>query len=415
MERSDRTILRDLARKVAEIAALPIQQERVQLIKDLNSLRESRPVVLSSPEGAWKELVPVSHLECRSPLARQWERDLRMSICRHELIPADNPILGVIKVPWEIHHGDSGMTTKFIGQDAFDRDEGSLTWDPPIKEFKDLQKLHFRQVAIDRDQSQRNEDLARDVFEDILAVRRHCPLWWSYGLTESLVYLRGLEQVMIDMYENPAFLKELMTFIRDQALGELEMYEREGVLTLNNTGADVVTNGLGATDELPADDFAGTVRLRDLWVMAESQELSGVGPEQFYEFALQFQLPIINRFGLCAYGCCEPLDRKYDLIIEHIPNLRRVSVAPWADKALAAEKLGEKFIYSWKPNPAAICSPKPFFELAEQEIRHVLDVAKGCHLQIMLADTMTLHGEPQRLTRYLNLARELIDRWLSAS
>jgi len=414
IQKKERTLLRELARKVADIAALPIQQERLQLVKDLNALREPRPVILSSPEGAWKELVPESALLCQHPLARNWERSLRMAICRHELIPADNPILAVMKINWELRLGDWGVTTKFIGTEAFDRDEGSMTWDPPIKTFDDFKKLHSRTVEIDYEGTSRKEELARDVFADILEVRRRFPLWWSYGLTETLIYLRGLQQVMIDMYENPTFLKDLMAWIRDQVTSELEMYQREGVLTLNNGGDDVVTNGLGATDELPADDFDGNVRLKDLWVMAESQELSGVGPEQFNEFALQFQLPIIKRFGLCAYGCCESLDLKYDLIMKHIPNLRRVSVGPWADKALAAEKLGDRYIYSWKPNPAAICSPKPFFDLAEKEIRHALDVTRGGHLQIMLADTMTLRGQPERLARYINLARKLIDESLVA-
>jgi len=417
VEQSDRTILRDLAREVAEIAALPIQQERAGLLTDLNSLRAVRPVVLASVEGAWKELAPVADLRCKNELARHWERELRMALCRHEHIPSDNPIMGVIKVGWGISRGPSGVTTEFIGTDAFDRDEGSMTWDPPIKEFADLDKLHLPEIVIDRDRAQREEDLAREVLGEFMEIRRSSPLRWSYGLTERLIFLRGLEQVMIDMYENPRFLKELMAFIRDEAIAELELFEREGVLALNNTAADVVTNGLGATDELPGDDFAGHVRLKDLWVMAESQEFSGVGPDQFNEFALQFQLPILKRFGLCAYGCCEALDLKYDLLIEHLPNLRRVSVGPWADKALAAEKLAGNYIYAWKPNPAVICSPRPFYDQAEQEISHVLDVtrAHGCHLQIMLADTMTVRNEPQRFTRYIDLARELIDRSLSAS
>ncbi len=410
MEQKDRQILRELAKQVAEIAALPIQQERVKLLTDLNSLRAQRPVVLASVEGAWKELAPVSELQCTHELARHWERELRMSLCRHKHIPSDNPILGVIKIPWVTHRGDSGVSTEFIGTEAFNRDEGSMTWDAPIKEFSDLKKLRVREITIDREATQAIEDLANDVLGDLITFRRHAPLNWSYGLTERLIYLRGLQQTMLDMYLNPEFLKELIAFIRDEALASLELFEREGVLELNNTGADGVTNGIGATDELPAADFDGTVRLKDMWVMAENQEFSEVGPEQFNEFALQFQLPILKRFGLVAYGCCESLDKKYDLLFDNLPNLRRVSVGPWADKALAAEKLAGNYIYAWKPNPAVICSPTPFYDQAAKEISHVLDVtrANGGQLQIMLADTMTVRGEVERFTRYINIARELI-------
>jgi hypothetical protein len=405
---SEQHLLRELARRVAEIAALPIQVERLRLVSDLNSLREKRPVVLSSPEGAWDELVPEASLQCTDALMRAWERDLRQAICRHEWIPADNPILGIIRVPWVIRVGDLGVRTETIGKAAFDRNQGSQAWTAPIRNREDLTKLHFPEIEIDFEQTRADEKLAQEIFGGMLPVRRRFPQWWSYGLTERLLYLRGLQQVLVDLYDNPSLLHDLMAFLRDEALYELETCEREGVLTLNNGGDDVITNGLGATYELPAPGFSGTVRLQDLWVMAESQELGCVGPEHFREFALEYQLPIVTRFGLCAYGCCEPMDRKYDLIIGNIPNLRRVSVSPWADKRLAAEKLADRFIYSWKPNPALLCAPTPFFDAIERDIRETLEVTRGCHLQIMLADTMTLRGEPERLRRWLTIARQAI-------
>jgi hypothetical protein len=266
-------------------------------------------------------------------------------------------------------------------------------------------KLHFPSIKVDQEQTDRNVELAEEVFGDILRVRRKCPMRWSYGLTEHLIYLRGFEQVLIDLYENPQLLHDIMTFLRDETLHELDTLEREGVLTLNNGQDDVVTNGYGATDELPLPDFDGRVRLKDLWVMAEGQEFVSVGPKQFDEFALQYQLPVIQRFGLCAYGCCEPLDTKFDLLIQSIPNLRRLSVAPWADKRLAAEKIKDKYVYCWKPNPSYVCAPKPDFEAAEEDAQNTLEAAKDCHVQIMLADTATLHNEPERLTRWIEMFR----------
>ena len=46
MSPDERNLVRELARRVAEIAALPIQTERIQLWKDLNALRPQRAMVL---------------------------------------------------------------------------------------------------------------------------------------------------------------------------------------------------------------------------------------------------------------------------------------------------------------------------------------------------------------------------------
>jgi hypothetical protein len=115
----------------------------------------------------------------------------------------------------------------------------------------------------------------------------------------------------------------------------------------------------------------------------------------------------MNRFGLVDYGCCEPLDHKFDLLIKHIPRLRSVSVSPWCNRRLAAEKLGNRYVYVWKPNPSRICSPTPDFDAAEQDIRETLAIARECCLVIVMKDTSTFHNEPNRITRWTDLASRL--------
>ena len=132
-----------------------------------------------------------------------------------------------------------------------------------------------------------------------------------------------------------------------------------------------------------------------------------VGPDQFDEFVLQYQLPLLRRFGLVDYGCCEPLDRKYDLLMQKIPNLRWLAVQRWADRALAAEKIGADYVYVYKPNPAPICTPTPDWDDAEKDIRDTLEVARDCPLHIVMKDTHTFCSQPERITRWTNLASRL--------
>ncbi|HAU37655.1 MAG TPA: hypothetical protein DCX07_08050, partial [Phycisphaerales bacterium] len=300
----DREILRTLAKRIAKIAALPVQQERITLWKAHNALRSQRPMVLFFPEGAWRELLPDGSLQCEDRFCRSLERGLRQRIYQHEHNHGDHPIEAALHVPPVRRMGDYGLPIVEQRTEAL----GAAHWDPPIKRPEDVRKLHIRRIEVDHDETARQLALAGELVGDLLEVRLRGSMRWSNGLTGTLIRLRGLDQMMLDMYDDPPLLHEIMTVLRDDALNEWETCEREGVLSLNNGPEDYVgSGGVGAIEELPADGFDGKVRLRDLWALGESQELVGVGPEMFYEFALQYQLPILNRFGLVCYGCCEPL------------------------------------------------------------------------------------------------------------
>ena len=69
-----------------------------------------------------------------------------------------------------------------------------------------------------------------------------------------------------------------------------------------------------------------------------------MGPAQHDEFVLQYQLRMLKRYGLNAYGCCEPYNYKYGMLAK-VPRLRRVSVSPWSDTNLAAENLVDHCIF----------------------------------------------------------------------
>ena len=132
-------------------------------------------------------------------------------------------------------------------------------------------------------------------------------------MTWTLIRLRGLEQFMLDMIEHPDELHRLMAFLRDGHLAKLEWLEQNELLSLNNDGTYVGSGGFGWSHRATAAGLCGHVRARDMWGFAESQETVGVSPTMFAEFVLPYQLPILERFGLNCYGCCEPLDARWRL------------------------------------------------------------------------------------------------------
>ncbi len=201
-----------------------------------------------------------------------------------------------------------------------------------------------------------------------------------------------------------------MEILRDGHLAKLDFLEASNLLP-DNTDMYVGSGGFGYTTRLPQKDFTGRTRLKDMWGFCESQETVSVDPELFAEFVLPYQMPILERFGLNCYGCCEGLDSRWDYI-KHIPNLRRVSVSPWADEAKMAEQLGSDYIWSRKLNPAKLAMADMDTGSIRAELRSALDVstANNCVIELLMKDNNTLGHNPQNVIDWCRIAKEEIER-----
>ena len=221
----------------------------------------------------------------------------------------------------------------------------------------DLKKLHSPAVEIDWETTNGCLAIAKDVFGDLLTVRLKGPWWWSLGLTYLAATFRGLQNMLCDFVENPDGLKELLSIISRGHLDKLDYLEANHLLSLNNDGTYVGSGGYGFSDQLPQPDMADHVRPCDMWGFTESQETVHVSPKMYAEFIFPCEKPIMDRFGLTCYGCCEPLHGRWETVKRH-HNLRRVSCSAWVNVEKMAEFLGDKYIFSFKPNPAALAVPE---------------------------------------------------------
>jgi hypothetical protein len=402
---AERALLWRLAEQVKAIAAQPAQQERRDLWYRHNQLASKRPMLLVFPEDSWVEILGEDQLELRDPFWRQQEWYLRHLIYRAEKLPDDFVIEPELWVTRVVRWGDWGLSTRFI-HSADNR--GSWVYDPPLKDPADLQKLRFPRVEVDEGSTQREYVALGEVFGDLLAVHIHCQLPQANLITEA-TSLRGIEQVLLDMHERPAWLHELMAFLTEGLLRGVRYLGANLYLTLNNRHHYTDSGGLGYTRELPGPDFDGVhVRPRDLWGFGVAQEFAGVGPRQHSEFLLDYQLRILEQCGLVAYGCCEPYTHKFAML-KRVPRLRRVSVSPWCDVEKAAANLEDKYILSWKANPAILVGG---FDPADvrRTIRQTLTVTRDCVPEIIMKDTFTLEGQPARLEEWCRIARAAIQQ-----
>jgi hypothetical protein len=403
LNQRDRLILRELAKQVADLAARPVEEEKRELWYRHNALEPTRPLVFCDPENGWNEILTPETLQCEGGLARAWEWHLRREVFWGAQMRDDKVIEPVFNVGHVYTETDWGLRETRIGGEG----GGSWRWEAPLKTYDDMDKLRFPQITVDYEATQELLQLAQETFGDILQVRLKTVWWWSFGMTQTLVYLRGLEQIMYDMVDCPDELHRLMAFLRDGHKARLDFLEQNGLLFLNNDGTYVGSGGFGWTHELPQPDFNGHVRPIDMWGFAESQETVGISASMFEEFIFPYQLSLLERFGLNCYGCCEPLDSRWH-VVEKFPRLRRVSMSPWANVEVMAERLGNRYIFSWKPHPGVLAADTFDEEFVRQTLRQGLNVLKknDCRVEIIMKDCHTIRHDPQRVTRWVQIAKE---------
>lgn len=402
----DRAILRGLAGHVSDLAMRPVEEQKRKLWYAHNNLKPGLPLIFCDPENGWNEIFTPDQIQCEGELAKQWEMVLRKEIFWGTQMGDDRVIEPYFNVGHVYTETDWGMHERKIGGDH----GGSYRWEAPLKSYDDFEKLQYPQITINNEATASLLELAESVLGDLLKVRLKTSWWWTLGMTWTLANIRGLEQLMLDMYDEPENLKRIMAFLRDGHLAKLDFLEKNGLLAGNWDGTYVGSGGFGYTHQLPQGDFDGRhVRTKDMWGFCESQETIGVSPEMFAEFIYPYQLPILERFGLNCYGCCEPLDKRW-ATIKDAPGLRRVSASSWANPETLGEQLGGKFIFSSKPNPTHLAEPVMREAEARAELDAILEAGQrhGCVMELIMKDNHTLGGNPLNAVNWCKMAREEI-------
>lgn len=409
---NDVSVLRDLAKQYAEIAGKEAQQERRNLWSRLNSLKPARPTVLATfgMHNVWcREMFGDHAMQCRDPFYREHERWLRMEVFRDSI--GDD----YIQEPWITQRAAvAGSWRCMFGVEEANtgvpEEGGSWQFDPPIKEWADVAKLRPVPHCVDEAETARRVARLQDAVGDILPVNvERGPLWQGFmaDLSTDLAGLRGLGQIMVDMYESPQELHNLLGLMREAVLAGQQAAEAAGDFQLTAHGNQAMTY----CEELewPRAN-SGPRKRKDLWCHSAAQEFTLISPKMHDEFLLQYQLPIIREFGLVAYGCCEDLTRKIDML-RQVPNLRIIAVTPRADVGKCAEQIGRDYVMSWRPNPAdMVC-----YGFDESRIRRIIgngmEAARGCIVTIHLKDVETVQGDPGRLAAWVKLVRSITDAY----
>ncbi|MHC4116829.1 MAG: hypothetical protein ACYSWO_04910 [Planctomycetota bacterium] len=408
----EKETLRRLAERKAEIAALPIQAAKRDMWTRMNRLEITKPMLWMN-ERPWHELGVYRQCECEGGFARFIEQKLRKEIYQWEHMPLDNVVENWIECPMVV--GDTGFGIEEVSEERHVNDGTiySHGFIPQIKEPKDIEKIKDPIVTHDLELTEARFAALDDAVGDIIPVaKRGVPHLW-FAPWDELIRWWGVQQALTDLALRPQMVRDIMDRLVEAYLCRLDQYIELNVLSMNNDNHRVGSGGYGYTDELPAKDYDGEhIRPIDLWGNGAAQIFSDVSPEMHAEFALQYEIRWMERFGLNYYGCCEPLHHKIDLL-KDVPNLRKISISPWADLDKAAEQMRGKYVISYKPNPAIFAEKQWDPARAGAELASSLEKMKGCCIEIIAKDLSTVQNEPQRLWQWSEMAAELTEEYAS--
>jgi len=375
--------------------------------------------------GTVDQYVRDAELECAHPVLRAVEATMLEHIHHFDEVGDDIVFEPYYRLGWDIRDTGWGVDVIQIpGPAAADGTSIGYTFNFPIKTPADVERLRPRQFSLDREGTLAKLQLLEDTFGDILPVvvgnydhfmtDEGAESWagnYFIGLTWQIYRFIGNDGLLTWVYESPETIHALMEYMVADRERQFGFLEEQGLIVPNTDNMLAGPRAYGYCSDLPAPD-AAPGKLSDLWCWAESQESTPISPAMFKEFVLPYMKRMTDRFGLVYYGCCEPQTDRLDMIIEAMPNLRSVSVTPWADFERTAEMLGSDYVFSRKPDPVPISGAEPHWERAEADLQRTYDAARrgDCNVELLFRDVYDVGGDRGRLKTWVELARKVFDR-----
>ena len=399
--------LRKLALEYYEQALSPINQERMVLHRAVNDLTMQRPVVLID-EIPFHELNFDGSLtiHCTDPVLQEVEGHLRRKLFQWKYFPADmilEPFIPVAKII-----NNTGIGIKADDDQIFFNEEkagiAAHMYRDQLSNPEDLEKIKLPVVTYDKEATMARYTKIAEAIGDLVPVRIVGHSCYS-APWDQIAEFRGVDSLLMDLVDRPEHTHNIVSKIYECEMSRLQQMEEQDLFELNPYNLHCTT---ALCSDLGKDYDGGKVLRKHVWGRGMAQIFSSVGPDMHEEFDIDYMKKLMEPFGLNYYGCCEPLDRKMH-VVEKLPNLRKVSITPWADVDVAAEAIGKKYVLANKPNPAAV-TLKLDEDALRKELGRTLAAVKrnGCSCDIVLKDISSAGHDVNNLIRWEQIAMELV-------
>lgn len=403
--------IRGLAEETNEYAHSDLMQKRRKDWTAHNSLHFTHPLVYVRAIP-FDEFMPESEYKCTSHLLRKLEREFLLNRYRMQL--DDDYIIE----PYYLMRAEfpKGQKEAPFGLPISLSEKvqvgGSSAYKPTLLEEEDTRKLFVPDYGIDEEKTRENYIQLKEILGDSLPVCvDYKPLLCDMGLMDvccPLAKMRGLEQLLWDVYDFPEWLEQVVGWMTEQVLRQIDQCASAGkFLKISHQN-----QAMPYSEELGGPENDGvSVQPSELWAFSSAQEMTMFGPEMFEQFMFRYQQKVLERFGLVAYGCCENITQKIP-VIKQLKNLRRIAVSPFSDTRSCAEQIGDEYVLSWRPNPSSAVSFGIDEDYVRKELRETFSIMdeNHCVFDITLKDVETVSGKRDTIIRWSKVVREEILR-----
>ncbi len=408
----DAKILRKLAWEYSRIAFNPENAENIRLHTAVNDLKMIRPVVLID-ELPWNEMNIDNELtlQCEDSYLREVECFLRANIYKNKYLPADMVVTPFIPVRKVIHSTGIGISLK---EEILATDQSnhivSHNYIDILKSEEDLEKLKTPIITYNKVETYRRYNLIGEILGDIIPVKIMGREFFYVNTWDEISMYRGVTNLLIDLADRPEFMHKIVHKLTEIKLSELEQYERLNLF--DSTPYNLHCTPIHTSD-LPGNHYEGAnVTRKNIWGRGVAQIFASVSKAMHEEFDIDYMINTVGQCGLVYYGCCEPLDKKID-IVEKIPNLRKISITPWADIVVAAQAIGKKYVLSSKPNPSSVAVGTLDIDNLKKEIGTILSSCKknNCSCDIVLKDISSCNNRPENIFTWEKVVMDMVKNY----
>ncbi len=386
----------DLAAQLAAVASSAEHARRRRLWDEVLALRGRRaPVNFYLYEWVWARELGADLLRYERGLEAQLERTLRFQLWRAEHLPDDWPAHPSVVVhpvrprrsrpfPW-------GVELEL----RVPAGAGAYKPVPALRDPADLERLVLPEYAEDAAATDALVERARELTGGAVAIRLHSDeLHW--GPFEHAVRLRGMDQLLVDVYDRPEFVHRLMGRLTDGMVA----YHRQ------REAAGRVCAGLGI-GHVPSRDVPPPLhdRLAGCWGYLHAQSAASYSPAMYAEFVQPYNRRLAELVGQVYYHGCEDLSRKCAIIAE-LPHLRLFHLSPWTPPEPVVRQLGARVAYEVHAHPTTVIFGDDRAAI-RQELARLHPAVQGVPHVWALADVETFAGRFERTVYWAHVAREL--------
>ncbi len=411
---SDKRILRKLAATYAEFAFSDKNNERMNLHTQLNDLQPLRPILLID-EFPWHELNFDGSLtlECTNPQNHEIETLLRRKIMQWKYFSADMVLEREIPI--------MPITTGLMDIGVLVKDEHAVTdennevvghyYHNQFQSIEDLEKLHNSKIVYHESETKEKCDYYSEIFDGIIPVKMtgYQTGYMIGNITWDIISMyMGVNDLLFNLLDNPKFMHAFVRKLTDIFMDRINQLEQLNLLDGNALYchcASALSNDLKKKEIID-----GKITRKNVWGRGLAQILTSVSPDMHDEFDIDYMIQALGGFGLNYYGCCEALDKKID-IVKKIPNLRKISISPWADMHLSAQQIRNDYVMSAKPNPAILGGTTLDVDMAKKEINNIVKAAQknNCPLELLMKDISTVGYNIDNLIKWTELVMSIIN------